>query len=156
MRIFLHITMNYYQNILGNSFLGFILRFTEEQIFVFTGNYKIVIVFGIFNKREIKKQNSMLFFRVENKKVSEIRQKIKILKNINSYRGYFGLLNGGKIYRLTTNMSINLSKQLKKINKLKKIGRKCEFEFAIGINGYIWIKGSGLVNMLIFLEYVLN
>jgi hypothetical protein len=156
MRAFSNITMNNYQCIMGTSFLGFIIGFTEEQLFVFIGNHKIVVVYGIFNNTEIKKQTSMLFFRIENEKIREIRQKIKNLKNINYYHGYFGLLNGGKIYRMSINMSINLAKQFKKLKKLKTIGRKYEFEFAIGINGYIWINQLNPVNMLIFLEYILN
>lgn len=156
MGIFSKTTMNYCQNIIGNSFLGFIIGFTEEQFFVFIGYHKIIVVFGTFNNTEIKKHASMLFFRIENEKICEIRQKIKNLKNINSYRGYFGLLNEGKIYRLTINMSINLTKHFKKIKKLKIIGRKYEFEFALGINGYIWINQANPVNMLIFLEYLLN
>lgn len=156
MRVFSTNTMNYYQYIMGNSFLGFIIGFTEGQLFVFIGYHKIVLVFGKFNNTEIKKQSSMLFFRIENEKICEIRQKIKNIKNINTHRGYFGLLNGGKIYRLTTNMSINLTKQFKKLKKLKTIGRKYEFEFALGINGYVWINQLKPVNMLIFLEYILN
>nr|UXY88408.1 putative exosome complex exonuclease RRP40 [Cryptomonas curvata] len=156
MRVFSTITINYYQYIMGNSFLGFIIGFTEERIFVYIGYHKIVVVFGTFNNTKIKKQTSMLFFRIENEKICEIRQKIKNLKNINSYRGYFGLLNGGKIYRLTMNMSINLTKQFKKLKKLKTIGRKYEFEFALGINGYIWINQLKPVNMFILLEFILN
>ena len=156
MRVFSEITLNYYQNIIGNSFLGFIIGYTDKQIFVFIGHHKIVVVFGTFNNTEIKKQTSLLFFRIENEKICEIRQKIKNLKNINSHCVYFGFLKGGKIYRLTINMTINLTKQFKKIKKLKTIGRKYEFEFAFGINGYIWINQSNPINMLIFLEYILN
>ena len=142
------------KNKIGDCMLGFIIKFNTVHSYVSIGYHKI---FAVINSLELKqkKENWILFFKIENKTIQEIRQNIKKQKNNHQviYHGYFGFLNYGKIYRLSINISVNF---IKKIKKLKILGKKYEYEFALGINGFFWIKQQFPINNLIFLQFIIN
>jgi exosome complex RNA-binding protein Rrp4 len=142
---------------IGDCVLGFVITFNKNYTFVTIGYHKIFIVFDN-SETFLRKKNWVLFFKIENKIIQNIRENIKNNKNIyqSIYHGYFGFLNLGKIYRLTINMSINLIKNFKKYRKLKIVSKKYEYEFALGSNGFIWINSLYPLNILLFLEYILN
>ena len=145
-----------YKNLAGNNIIGYIICFSKNYIFIYIGYPKMVVIFNILNILENKKQKSYLYFRLENKKIKEIRQNLKDHKLINHqiYFGYFGLLSLGKIYRLNKCFSINFNRNLSKLQKLKILGKKYEIELALGINGFFWFKHIHPLNILIFLSKI--
>nr|UXY87906.1 hypothetical protein CcurKRNrm3_p047 [Cryptomonas curvata] len=66
-------TKNIQRNKTGNIVIGIIVGFTKTHIFIFIGYHKILAVIDIFETH--CKLNWILFFRVESKKIQEIRQK---------------------------------------------------------------------------------
>jgi hypothetical protein len=126
---------------IGSSFLGFILGCSYAHVCVFAGFYKVIIIFGNLKISEIEKNTIIILFRIENKKIYHIREQIKKNREIyqNFHRGFFSLIKFGKVYRLNRGTVSNLNKNHLIIKKLKIIGKKCEFDFILSINGYIWI-----------------
>nr|UXY87412.1 putative exosome complex exonuclease RRP40 [Cryptomonas sp.] len=144
--------------LLGSKFLGFVLGFDEHHVCVYIGSYKVVIIIGSLNRKYFYTIGTTLFIKLETFQVCSIREKLKkLVKSHQNYsRGYFGYMFCGKIYRLTRGIVFNLSRQSSLIKSLKILGRKYELEFALGINGYIWVSCNRSLDILIFKEYIFD